>query len=185
MLGSVPNARSTFIMPAWSINWCTVCVLSASLKNKCCFWIHSTFDVCCLSPAYHLHGVATLLGLERISNEQVRCQMNVFCLLDDGPATTQPEMWLATDFYSRKCWEGPLWGELEELSGMMMFFIKQWPVWTTITSTGQAWGSIFYKNFLRRHKTGKNGPHFCKLSGVLGAAHGMLPTREIGSGRTV
>ena len=57
----------------------------------------------------------------------------------------------------------------------MFFFNSQRPLLTTIASKGQAWRNTFYKNFLRWHKTEKNGPHFCKLSSFLGAAHGMLP----------
>ena len=63
----------------------------------------------------------------------------------------------------------------------MFFFNSQRPLLTTIASKGQAWRNTFYKNFLRWHKTEKNGPHFCKLSSFLGAA-ALLPRQGLSCG---
>ena len=163
---------------------CTLCLTENQIR------LLDSFHIRCLRSIAGIPSTwgATLLGVERLSNERVRCQMNDLTLSDElrlqqmsllghilrRPPTTQPELWPLTDFYSHKCWEGPFWGELEEWSGMMLFFNSQRPLLTTITSTGQPWRSIFDKNFLRWHKTRKNGPPFCKPSVFLGAAHAML-----------
>ena len=78
---------------------CTLCLTGKQMR------LLDSFHIRCLRSIAGIPSTwgATLLGIERISNEQVRCQMSLLNLSDelrlqqmsllcDGPLTTQPEL---------------------------------------------------------------------------------------------
>ena len=129
---------------------------------------------------------ATLLGIERISHEQVRCQMNLLNLSDElqlqqmsllghilrRPPNHPARVVTFNRFLQPQMLVGPFmrearrikWNDVVQLATTLL---------TTITSKAGVEKYILQKLF-EVAQTEKNGPHFCKLSAFLGAAHGML-----------
>ena len=132
---------------------CTLCLTEKQMR------LLDSLHIGCLRSIAGIPSTwgAAILGMERISNEQVRCQANVkICRMssatDDSawtcfamvPQPPSPRCDLQPFFTATNAGRALYEGSSRDL---MLVFKSQRPLLTTITSRGQAWRSIFFKNF--------------------------------------